>query len=97
MQGVGANSKARHAVVHGRVQGVGFRYWVRSTANGLGLTGWVRNCENGTVEVFFQGRADRVDQFELLLEKGPPGSSVARVDSKPVPPRRSYTRFSIAV
>ncbi len=88
---------ARHAVVHGRVQGVGFRYWARSTASGLRLTGWVRNLENGTVELFFQGKQENMEQFELLLQKGPPGASVSRVDSRPVVPRGSYTRFSITV
>jgi len=90
-------SKAIHALVHGRVQGVGFRYWARSTASALGLAGWVRNRDDGSVEVFVQGRGDRVDRFAGLLEKGPPGAEVRRVDSKPVAPRESYTRFSITV
>lgn len=97
MQKSGSESKARHAIVHGRVQGVGFRYWARSTAGGLGLTGWVRNRDDGTVELFFQGKADVVDRFELQLEKGPPGASVSRVESQAVLPRGSYSRFSITV
>lgn len=90
-------TKAVHAVVHGRVQGVGFRYWTRSTAAGLGLTGWVRNRDDGAVEVFFQGKPVRVERFAQLLEKGPPGASVTRVDSRAVSPREGYTRFSITV
>ena len=89
--------KAIHSFVHGRVQGVGFRYWARSTATRLVLSGWVRNCDDGSVELFYQGTSDHVDQFEQLLEKGPPGASVSRVDSQAVLPRGSYTRFSITV
>jgi acylphosphatase len=97
MQKRNESQKARNSHVHGRVQGVGFRYWARSTATRLGLSGWVRNCDDGSVELFYQGASDFVDQFEQLLEKGPPGASVSRVDSQAVLPRGSYKRFSITV
>lgn len=90
-------AKAAHAIVYGRVQGVGFRYWARTTAGGLALTGWVRNLDNGAVELFFQGSEERVEQFSLLLEKGPPGAFVERVELRPIAPRPSYTRFSITI
>ena len=44
-----------HAIVRGRVQGVGFRYWVLEQARAQGLKGWVRNCPDGTVEVEAEG------------------------------------------
>ena len=61
----------------GRVQGVGFRYWVRSRAASLGLNGWVRNMPNGNVEATFEGPRENV---ELLLRWCRQGSSVAYVD-----------------
>jgi len=61
----------------GRVQGVGFRYWVRSRAASLGLNGWVRNMPNGNVEATFEGLREHV---EFLLRWCREGSSVAYVD-----------------
>lgn len=86
-----------HALVYGRVQGVGFRYWARTTAAGLALTGWVRNLTDGSVELFFQGSDDRVERFSQLLEKGPAGAQVDRVRVRPIAPRPSYRQFSITV
>ena len=88
---------ARHSIVHGRVQGVGFRYWARSAAADLRLAGWVRNRDDGTVELVVQGPSDRVSRFEALLQKGPPGAEVTSVESTDITPRRGYTRFSITV
>ena len=64
--------------VHGRVQGVGFRWWTRATAVGLGLTGHVRNLSTGSVEVHVAGRLDLLGHFEVLLAEGP---QFARVNS----------------
>lgn len=66
-----------HVKVAGRVQGVGFRWEVRSRASSLGLSGWVRNRADGTVEAVFEGPRDRV---ELLLHWCRRGPSVAYVD-----------------
>jgi acylphosphatase len=70
-----------HVVVRGRVQGVGFRYFVLRRARALGLTGWVRNRRDGAVEV--QGEGDRAALEELLerLRQGPPGAIVADVEA----------------
>lgn len=68
---------ARHAVVHGRVQGVFFRAWATQNARSRGLTGWVRNRANGDVELFIHGQSSLVEQFMTLLWDGPPS---ARVD-----------------
>lgn len=71
------SKKARlHAFVAGRVQGVGFRYFVMTTAGDLGLIGWVRNRREGTVEVIAEGR--QVD-LEVLLNKLHRGPSSAQV------------------
>jgi len=67
-------------VITGRVQGVGFRWFVRAEARPLGLTGWVRNREDGAVEGEVEGRDDAVDALVPCLEVGPPSAIVTNVD-----------------
>jgi acylphosphatase len=64
-------------VISGRVQGVGFRYALRSRASSLGVSGWVRNRLDGNVEAAFEGPREHV---ELLLRWCRQGPSVAYVD-----------------
>ncbi|MBM3786382.1 MAG: acylphosphatase [Acidobacteria bacterium] len=63
--------EARRWLVRGRVQGVGYRDFVRREANLRTLTGWVRNLEDGRVEAFAQGLLEDLDAFETALWKGP--------------------------
>jgi acylphosphatase len=70
-----------HAIVHGRVQGVSFRYYTSQTANSLGLAGWVANRWNGTVETVAEGPRDKLDQLLAFLHRGPPSAWVERVDA----------------
>lgn len=88
---------AFHAIVHGMVQGVGFRYWARGAAAGLRLTGWVRNLNDGTVEIYCEGAKESLDDFARLLQAGPPGARVERVDLHARTPQGTYNRFSIIV
>lgn len=74
--------RALHAIVHGRVQGVGFRYAAREAARALGLCGWVRNQSDGSVELHAEGAADALARFEAWLAKGPPGAAVERIDRR---------------
>ena len=60
-----------HAIVEGRVQGVGYREYVRVQAKRLNLTGWVRNLPDGRVEVVAEGEDIAVAHLQVLLEKGP--------------------------
>lgn len=62
--------------MRGRVQGVGFRWFTRDSAERLGVTGWVRNCPDGAVEGEAFGDTSVVDQFVAALRDGPPGSRV---------------------
>lgn len=62
--------------IHGKVQGVGFRYFAQRTARELGLTGWVRNLPDGTVEVFAGGTQATLERFMQSLKVGPIGSRV---------------------
>lgn len=57
--------------VHGRVHGVGFRWWTRARALELGLVGHARNADGGRVEVLAQGPKERVEEFVALLEEKP--------------------------
>lgn len=67
-------------VVSGRVQGVGFRYFVLRRANTMGLAGWVSNLPDGRVEVAARGPADAISRLEQALRSGPPMSQVSNVD-----------------
>lgn len=70
--------KRVHVLVHGMVQGVGYRYTMRMVALEAGVTGWVRNLRDGSVEAEIQGTADQVDEVVAWMAQGPPG---ARVDT----------------
>jgi acylphosphatase len=77
---------ARRYIVRGRVQGVGFRWYVEREANALGLVGWVRNNEDSTVEVLAAGSAEQHADLRARLTKGPRASRVDRVDElEPTP------------
>ena len=69
----------RHAIVRGRVQGVGFREYLRREAERLGVTGWVRNRHDGTVEAMVHGRPDDVAQVLDWMRRGPPAARVTDV------------------
>ncbi|HUF75562.1 MAG TPA: acylphosphatase [Longimicrobiales bacterium] len=81
--------------VSGRVQGVGFRWWTRRTAQRLGLGGSVRNLPDGTVEVHAAGPADVVARLEAALQEGPPGARVDAVSVIPADPSVSRADFVI--
>lgn len=68
-----------HFLVQGRVQGVGFRWFVHREASELGLRGWVRNTEEGDVEIVVSGTADDLDELRRSLRRGPRGSRVDRL------------------
>lgn len=62
---------ARRAVIFGRVQGVGFRFFARRAALEEGICGWVRNRPDGTVETFAEGDPDAVARYLDRLREGP--------------------------
>ncbi len=65
--------------VHGRVQGVGFRYATLQQGRALGLRGWVRNLADGTVEALVEGRSGNVESFLEWCAHGPAGARVTSV------------------
>ena len=76
---------ARLYRVRGRVQGVGFRYYVEHSARALGLAGYVRNLDDGSVEVYAAGTADQLSALAGQLWKGPRWADVRGVDEVEAP------------
>jgi acylphosphatase len=72
--------EAKRYLVRGRVQGVGFRWFVEREAHILGIAGWVRNNHDGSVEVLAQGTRDQLSGFHSRLREGPRASRVDNVD-----------------
>jgi acylphosphatase len=85
---------AKLLVVHGRVQGVGYRDAAVQAAFTLGVTGWVRNRSDGTVEAHVQGDAAAVDRFVEWCKRGPPLARVSKVDASDVAADDSLRDFA---
>lgn len=88
--------KRLSARIHGRVQGVGYRYYARETANELGLTGWARNTWDGDVEVVAEGEEGRLARFIGLLREGPQRAEVTDIDVTWEEPKHISGRFYVA-
>jgi len=86
---------ARRYFVSGRVQGVGFRYFVQDHAAVEGVHGYVRNLADGRVEAFVEGDEESVLRVERALRRGPPGAHVGNVESEAAVPSGRATGFSI--
>ncbi|TDT46044.1 acylphosphatase [Fonticella tunisiensis] len=84
-----------HIIVHGRVQGVGFRYHVQLHAGYNGITGWVRNNEDGTVEVDAEGEEKNMDKFIAAVKKGNHFSKIDFVDIEKIDRLEGYRNFRI--
>jgi acylphosphatase len=78
---------ARRLVVHGLVQGVNFRAWVRDRAESRGVAGWAANEPDGSVEVWLEGEPDAVGAVERVVGEGPSHARVERVDGSDEAPR----------
>jgi acylphosphatase len=86
---------ARRFVVAGRVQGVGFRYFVADAAGHERLGGWVRNLRDGRVEALVEGEAQAVDRFEARIRSGPPAARVDNVVVEEREPSGRATAFRV--
>jgi acylphosphatase len=84
-----------HAVVHGYVQGVNFRYHTTRTARRLGLAGWVANRRDGSVETIAEGRRSNLREFLRFLHEGSPASSVRGVDVEWESPTGEFSAFGV--
>jgi acylphosphatase len=84
------------ARIIGRVQGVGFRWWVRRHAEALGLTGWVMNAnDERAVDLVAEGAPDALDELERLIRRGPSGAHVDEVACGRVPASGEFVGFGI--
>ncbi len=72
--------RARRFILSGRVQGVGFRWFVQDIASFEGLSGWVTNLPDGRVEVWAEGESDAVERLERQIRRGPGQARVERVE-----------------
>ena len=86
--------QARLFFVEGRVQGVGYRFFVEEVARGLRLKGYVRNLADGRVEVYAIGKKELLARLRKQLEIGPRAGSVERVEER-VAAQREYEDFFI--
>ncbi len=84
-----------HITVRGRVQGVGYRYFVKSAAGRKGIAGWVRNCENGEVECEAQASKSVLADFIVELKTGHAYAQVDAVTSTEVSERAGEKFFEI--
>jgi acylphosphatase len=86
---------AKHYLIGGRVQGVGFRFFAEAQAAVEGLNGWVRNLQDGRVEVELEGDAEAVERAEAKLRRGPPGARIESFEVAPAVPTGRARGFSI--
>ena len=85
-----------HAFVSGRVQGVGYRFFVLETAQNLSLLGWARNLPDRRVEVVAEGERSRLERLTASLLEGPRGAHVTDVDIEWMAPTGEFDAFRIA-
>jgi len=84
-----------HAHVEGRVQGVGFRYFVEETAITLDLKGWVRNRWDGSVEVVAEGERQSLEKLLHALRRGPRSAQVSDVRTEWSPASGEFDHFRV--
>ncbi len=87
--------KRLEAIVHGVVQGVGFRWYTRLVARRLGLHGYVRNRRDRTVEVVAEGPETALRELLAALQRGPTSAVVERVDARWLPADGSFSSFEV--
>ncbi len=81
--------------LRGRVQGVGFRWFVRGAARGLGLAGRVRNLRDGSVEIEVAGDPESVEELKARVRQGPPGAAVAGLHEERLAAQADWDGFEI--
>ena len=87
--------EAKRYFVRGRVQGVGFRWFVEREAHMLGIAGWVRNNHDGSVEVLAQGTRDQLAGLHSRLREGPRAARVDTVEVSDATPAEGLSSFRI--
>jgi acylphosphatase len=83
------------ALMHGRVQGVSFRYYTQRRATELGLTGYVRNLWDGTVQVIAEGQRPELEELLAFLRVGPRAALVTQVEARWTTSTSDFHRFEV--
>ncbi|MES2205933.1 MAG: acylphosphatase [Pseudomonadota bacterium] len=83
----------RHFVIHGHVQGVGYRYAMVIAAKNAGIQGWVRNCSDGTVEAIVQGTSEAIQTITAWAKTGPSPASVTELNDVEEKDSKTYIDF----
>jgi acylphosphatase len=86
---------ARRVVVSGRVQGVGFRYFVQEAARVEGAWGWVRNLSDGRVEMLLEGEREAIERLERRVRRGPSSAAVTSVTVEECAPSEHPGAFEV--
>ncbi|KAK8048979.1 hypothetical protein PG994_010709 [Apiospora phragmitis] len=88
-------AKRVYFLVHGQVQGVGFRYYTQKKATAMGITGWCRNTDNQKVEGEAQGEESTLKQFLKDINQGPSHSKVMKVDQEDRDVQEGESQFEV--
>ena len=86
---------ALHMIARGRVQGVGFRFFVREQATALGIRGWVKNLPDGSVEIHAESDRETLLHFIDMVGRGPLFGTVSELARDWIEPDNSHTIFDI--
>lgn len=90
-----SNKIRKAARAQGRVQGVGFRFFVQTEAKKAGVTGWVKNEDDGSVTMEIQGTPEQLAALEERIKKGNGFAKVNQLDSENITPVKGDSRFEI--
>jgi len=74
--------QGRHIRIHGKVQGVGYRFYATRVARRLGLKGWIQNLRDGSVEAMVEGEPDAIDEWIDDVREGPRYAEVTKIDQE---------------
>ena len=90
-----SKKKNLHIYLSGKVQGVGFRAFIRQNAKNLSLKGWAKNLSDGRVEVVLSGTKSKLDKILELLEEGPRFARVHNIEVEEKEYQDKYSNFKI--
>jgi acylphosphatase len=74
--------QARHIRIHGKVQGVGYRFYATRVARRLGLKGWIQNLRDGSVAALIEGEPEAIDEWIDDVREGPRYAEVTQIDQE---------------
>jgi acylphosphatase len=87
--------KSMYLIISGRVQGVGFRYFVRQKALEMQISGWVKNTSDGKLEIEAEGENQNLDAFIEWMRIGPSRAIIRSFSNSEITPIRNFTNFII--